>query len=140
MRRFVPFAGARDLLTEVKRSGMKIVLATSAKAEDIAFYKKLVGMEDLVEEEATSSDAKKSKPAPDIFGAALEKAGIHAGEAITLGDTPYDAEAAGKLGVLTIGLTCGGRKKSDLLAAGCAEVFRDPEHLLSEFHRSAIAS
>jgi phosphoglycolate phosphatase-like HAD superfamily hydrolase len=82
-------------------------------------------MEDLVEEEATSSDAKNSKPAPDIFAAALEKAGICAGEAIALGDTPYDAEAAGKLGILTIGLTCGGWKKSHLLAAGvCRSVPR----------------
>jgi phosphoglycolate phosphatase-like HAD superfamily hydrolase len=96
-------------------------------------------MEDLVEEEATSSDANNSKPAPDIFAAALEKAGVGAREAIALGDTPYDAESAGKLGVLTIGLTCGVWKKSDLLAAGCVEVFRDPRHLLLEFDRSALA-
>jgi phosphoglycolate phosphatase-like HAD superfamily hydrolase len=140
MSRFVAFDRAWELLSRVKRSGMKIVLATSAKKSDLTFYKKLVGMEDLVEDEATSSDAKNSKPAPDIFVAALEKAAVDAGEAIALGDTPYDAEAAGKLGVLTIGLTCGGWKKSDLLAAGCAEVYRDPEHLLSEFERSVIAS
>ena len=140
MGRFVAFDRAWELLSRVKRSGMKIVLATSAKKSDLTFYKKLVGMEDLVEDEATSSDANNSKPAPDIFAAALEKAAVDAGEAIALGDTPYDAEAAGKLGVLTIGLTCGGWKKSDLLAAGCAEVYRDPEHLLSEFERSVIAS
>jgi HAD superfamily hydrolase (TIGR01509 family) len=140
MHRFVPFAQARELLVRVKHFGVKVVLATSAKAEDLTFYKQLVGMEDLVEEEATSSDAQNSKPAPDIFSAALEKAGVRATEAIALGDTPYDAEAAGKLGILTIGVTCGGWKKSDLLAAGCAEVFRDPGHLLSEFSRSVFAS
>jgi phosphoglycolate phosphatase-like HAD superfamily hydrolase len=139
MRRFVPFAHARELLMRVGESGKKILLATSAKAEDLKFYKQLLRIEDLVDEEATSSDAKKSKPAPDIFAAALEKAQIHAEDAIALGDTPYDAEAAGKLGILTIGVTCGGWKRSDLLAAGCAEVFRDPEHLLSEFARSALA-
>jgi phosphoglycolate phosphatase-like HAD superfamily hydrolase len=139
MPRMVPFARARDLLVRVKNAGMRIVLATSAKADDLAFYKRLVGMEDLVDEEATSSDAQESKPAPDLFAAALHKAGSGAEDAIALGDTPYDAEAAGKLGIATIGLTCGGWKQSDLLSAGCVEVFRDPEHLLAEFDRSALA-
>ena len=138
MPRFVPFAKARELLARVKQSGMTIVLATSAKAEELTFYKRWVHMEDLVEEEATSSDAEKSKPAPDIFAAALEKADSVAEDAVALGDTPYDAEAAGKLGILTIGLTCGGWKAGDLLAAGCAEVFRDPDHLLAEFDHSAL--
>jgi HAD superfamily hydrolase (TIGR01509 family) len=139
MPRMVPFAKARELLVRVKKAGMKIVLATSAKADDLVFYKRLVGMEDLINEEATSSDAQESKPEPDIFAAALKKAGSRAEEAIALGDTPYDAEAAGKLGIPTIGLTCGGWKGRDLLSAGCIEVFRDPEHLLSEFDRSALA-
>lgn len=140
MPRFVPFAKGRKLLARVKRSGIKIVLATSANAEDLTFYKRLVEIEDLVEEQATSSDAKRSKPAPDIFAAALEKSGVGAADAIAMGDTPYDAEAAGKLGIPTIGLTCGGWKASDLLAAGCAQVFRDPEHLLAEFDRSIFGT
>ena len=71
------------------------MLATSAKKDDLAFYKRLVGMDDLVDEEATSSDAPESKPEPDIFAAALKKAGSAAEDAIALEDTPYDAEAAG---------------------------------------------
>ena len=118
---------------------MRIVLATSAKDDDLEFYKRLVGMEDLVDEEATSSDAKKSKPEPDIFEAALKKAGAGPEDAVALGDTPYDAEAAGKLGIPTIGLTCGGWKSRDLLSAGCIQVFRDPQHLLAEFAHSALA-
>jgi phosphoglycolate phosphatase-like HAD superfamily hydrolase len=96
-------------------------------------------MDDLVEEEATITDAQQSKPEPDIFAAALNKAGSVPEEAVALGDTPYDAEAAGKLGILTIGLTCGGWKAGDLVSAGCAQVFRDPQHLLMEFDRSALA-
>ena len=136
MPRFVPFGKARELLERVRQSGLKVVLASSAKAEDLTFYKRLVGIEGLVEKAATSSDAKRSKPAPDIFAAALEKAGTSTEDAIAMGDTPYDAEAAGKLGISIIGLTCGGWKASDLLAAGCAQVFRDPQHLFSEFDRS----
>jgi HAD superfamily hydrolase (TIGR01509 family) len=138
--RMVPFAKARELLMRVKAAGMKIVLATSAKKDDLAFYKRLVGMEDLVEDEATSSDVQQSKPEPDIFAAALNKAGSVPEEAVALGDTPYDAEAAGKLGILTIGLTCGGWKARDLVSAGCAEVYRDPQHLLTEFDRSPFAN
>jgi phosphoglycolate phosphatase-like HAD superfamily hydrolase len=79
----------------VKAAGMKIVLAMSAKQDDLAFYEQSVGMDDLVEEEATSSDAQQSKPEPDIFAEALKKAGSVPEEAIASGDTPYDAEAAG---------------------------------------------
>ncbi|MGA3228130.1 MAG: HAD-IA family hydrolase [Acidobacteriaceae bacterium] len=95
-------------------------------------------MEDLVEEEATSEDAQASKPAPDIFAAALKKAGVGAEEAIALGDTPYDAQAAGKLGIRVIGVTCGGWKRGDLLEAGCLEVYRDPADLLLRFEGSVL--
>jgi hypothetical protein len=103
-----------------------------------AIYKKIVGMDDLVEEEATSADAQASKPAPDIFAAALKKAGVGAKEAIALGDTPYDAHAAGALGIRVIGVTCGGWKRSDLLEAGCAEVYQDPADLLLRFEESIL--
>jgi HAD superfamily hydrolase (TIGR01509 family) len=109
--RIVAFAQARDLLLRVKMSGLRIVLATSSDKADITFYKRIVGMEDLVEEEATSSDAKVSKPEPDIFVAALQKAGVGPEQAIALGDTPWDARAAGVLGIPVIGLTCGGWKR-----------------------------
>ena len=75
MPRIVSFAKARELLARVKKSGRRIVLATSSDKGDLAVYKKIVGMEDLVDEEATSEDAQASKPAPDIFAAALKKAG-----------------------------------------------------------------
>ena len=139
MPRMLAFAQARNLLERVKKSGMRIVLATSAKDDDLAFYKRLVGMEDLVDEEATSSDAQESKPEPDIFAAALKKVAAEPEDAVALGDTPYDAEAAGKLGIRTIGLTCGGWKRRDLLNAGCVQVFRNPQHLLAEFDHSALA-
>jgi HAD superfamily hydrolase (TIGR01509 family) len=105
--RIVSFAKARQLLMRVKKSGRRIVLATSSDKNDLAIYKRIVGMEDLVEEEATSADAQASKPEPDIFAAALKKAGVDAEEAVALGDTPYDAHAAGALGIRVIGVTCG---------------------------------
>jgi HAD superfamily hydrolase (TIGR01509 family) len=138
MPRIVSFSKARELLLRVKNSDRKIVLATSSDKADLAIYKKIVGMEELVEEEATSADAKASKPAPDIFAAALQKAGADAKEAIALGDTPYDAHAAGALGIRVIGVTCGGWKRSNLLDAGCAEVYQDPADLLLRFEESLL--
>jgi phosphoglycolate phosphatase-like HAD superfamily hydrolase len=87
---------------------------------------------------SSAGDAKRSKPAPDIFAAALEKVGMRAEQAIALGDTPYDAQSAGKLGIPVIGVTSGGWKRDDLLAAGCVEVWRDPADLLQNFERSAL--
>jgi HAD superfamily hydrolase (TIGR01509 family) len=138
MPRIVSFAKARDLLMRVKKSGRRIVLATSSDKNDLAIYKRIVGMEDLVEEQATSADAQASKPEPDIFAAALKKAGADAEEAVALGDTPYDAQAAGKLGIRVIGVTCGGWKRGDLLEAGCVEVYQDPADLLMRFEESLL--
>lgn len=138
MARIVPFSKAHELLERVKQSGMQIALATSSEQEDLATFGKLLGMEDLVDEAASSADAKASKPEADIFAAALKKVGLDADQAVALGDTPWDAQSAGKLGIPVIGLTCGGWKRSDLLQAGCVEVYRDPADLLACFQKSLL--
>ena len=138
MPRIVPFAKAHDLLVQVRGAGMRIALATSSDPEDLKTYGRILQMEDLVDEASSSGDARSSKPAPDIFAAALQKVGVGPAQAVALGDTPYDAESAGKLGIPVIGVTCGGWKKNDLLAAGCIEVWRDPEDLLDNFGKSAL--
>lgn len=138
MARMVPFAQARELLQKVKNAGMQIALATSSEKEDLAVYGKLLGMENLVDQAATSADAKASKPEADIFAAALKKVGMGPEQAVALGDTPWDAQSAGKLGIPVIGLTSGGWKRGDLLEAGCVEVYRDPADLLEHFATSAL--
>jgi len=138
MSRIVAFSQARDLLLRVKQSGMKIVLATSSEKEDLPTLCKIVGMEDLIDDASTSADAKASKPEADIFAAALKKVGMQPQQAVALGDTPWDAQAAGKLGIPTIGLTSGGWKRSDLFDAGCIQVWQDPADLLLHFDESAL--
>lgn len=138
MSRIVAFPQARELLFRVRQSGMKIALATSSDKEDLATYGKLVGMDDLVDEASSSADAKASKPEADIFAAALNKVKMRAEQAVALGDTPWDAQAAGKLGIPVIGLTSGGWKADDLRSAGCVEVWQDPADLLLNFDRSAL--
>jgi HAD superfamily hydrolase (TIGR01509 family) len=138
MERIVSFAKSRELLQRVKNQQMKIVIASSTDEEDLKTYGKIIGMEDLVDGAATSADAEKSKPAGDIFAAALKKVNMQPGRAVALGDTPWDALAAGKEGIRTVGLTCGGWKRDDLLDAGCIEVWQDPADLLLHFEDSAL--
>ena len=133
-----PFPKVRQLVERMKKAGLKIAIASSAGKDELQYYKKLARVDDLIEEETTSEDAEKSKPHPDIFGAALERLGVQASHALSLGDTPYDAEASGKIGIRTIGLTCGGWPKQDLQAAGCIEIYADPAELLAHFDKSAL--
>ena len=139
MPRIVAFAQSRELLQRARQEQMKIAIASSTDKEDLKTYGRIVHMEDLVDEAASSGDADASKPDGDIFAAALRKLNMRASQAIALGDTPWDAQAAGKLGIPTIGLTCGGWKRDDLLSAGCIQVWRDPADLLLHFEESALS-
>ena len=132
------FPQVRDLLQQIKRNGQHIALASSAKKDELTTYKRIANVEDLTDEETSTDDAEKSKPHPDIFKAALDRVGVSANEAVTVGDSPYDAEAAGKLGLQTIGMLCGGFSEADLRQAGCIAIYRDPADLLADLDRSPI--
>lgn len=126
-----PFPKVRELLERIKRDGKQIVLATSGKKSEAKFYQKLLQIEDLIDGETTADDAAKSKPAPDIFEAALKKlSGVSNLEAIVVGDTRFDVAAARKAGLRTIGLLCGGTSETVLLQAGAVAIYRDPADLL----------
>ena len=104
-----PFRDVRALLERVRADGKQIALASSATRDDLAAYKRIANIEGLVDVESSSDDAKRSKPYPDIFQAALEQlGGLAADHTIAVGDTPYDAEAAAKVAMRSIGLLCGG--------------------------------
>jgi len=133
-----PFPKVRDLLQRMQQSGIKVSLATSAHQREVEDYKKIANIEDLVEKSSSADDASHSKPHPDIFEATLKKLGVKPRNALALGDTPYDAEAAGKADVWTVGVTTGGWTEKELLAAGCIEVYRDVADLLENFERSAF--
>jgi HAD superfamily hydrolase (TIGR01509 family) len=134
------FPAVRQLIERIRDNGQQIALASSAKADELGTYKKIAGIEDLIDEETSADDASKSKPHPDIFEAALGRLGdMDAGEAIVVGDSPYDAQAAGKIGLRTIGALCGGFPETDLRAAGCIAIYRDPADLLMRFDQSLLA-
>ena len=133
-----PFPKVRELFQRIKEDGKKISLASSAKDEEIDFYKELLGIEDLVEAKASADDAEKSKPHPDIFQAALERLDVGPADAIVVGDTPYDADAAGRLRIKTVGVRCGGFPEAELLAAGCIAIYDDPADLLARYEESVL--
>ena len=87
----------------------RIVLASSGKKADTKYYIDLLKIGDLIDGYVSGDDADSSKPAPDIFAASLEKLGdISPADAVTVGDTRFDIEAAKKAGLKTIAFLCGG--------------------------------
>ena len=134
-----PFASVRELVEHILGTGRRIALASSATADEVETYKRIARIEDLVAEETSADDVERSKPHPDVFEAALERlGGVSAGGAIVIGDTPYDAEAATRAGLATIGVLCGGFPEADLRDAGCVAIYRDPADLLERFDESPI--
>lgn len=131
-----PFPKVRELFQKIKADKIKISLASSANEDEVEAYKKIANIEDLVEKTTSADDAEKSKPEPDIFHAALELLGDPKTENVLIvGDTPYDAEAAGKANLKTIGVLCGGFAKADLEKAGCLAIYNDPADLLENYQK-----
>jgi HAD superfamily hydrolase (TIGR01509 family) len=134
------FPGVRHLFERLKRNGTRIALASSADREEFEANLALLGIGDLIDAATSAHDAARSKPFPDIFDAALAKLeGVGAAQAVAVGDTPYDAIAASQIGLRTVGMLCGGFPEEDLRGAGCIEIWRDPEDLLSGYEQSALA-
>ena len=137
--RVTAFPGVRQLFERIRQDQKRIALASSAKGDELKTYKTIAGIDDLIEAETSSDDAERSKPYPDIFEAALAELGDVAPDKIlVIGDTPYDAQAAGKANLRTVGLMCGGWNEEELRQAGCIAIYRDPADLLSRYDESPI--
>ena len=129
-----PFPQVKQLFEKIKADGIKIVLASSARTETIEHYKQLLDIADLIDGATSTDDVEKSKPEPDIFNSALNKLdGIAAEEVIVVGDSPYDAIAAKKANLKTIGVLGGGFSRETLTDAGCVAIYRDPADLLDNY-------
>jgi phosphoglycolate phosphatase-like HAD superfamily hydrolase len=134
-----PFSAVPDLLRRVRDVGVRVAIASSAKKDELDKYLDIARIADLVDVKTSSDDAKESKPAPDIFEVVLRKLGIAGVDAVAIGDTPYDASAAGKAGIATIGVLCGGLTEASLREAGCADVYPGPAALFARFEDSGLA-
>jgi HAD superfamily hydrolase (TIGR01549 family) len=131
-----PLHGARDLIVELKESGHTVVLASSAKQEEVDHYLDLLDARELADSWTTSADVEVTKPEPDLVVAALEKAGD--GDGIMVGDSTFDCEAAGRAGIETLAVLTGGFSEQELLDAGASSVFGSIEELREALDRTPL--
>ena len=125
----------RELFQRIRDDNKRIMLASSGKEEDTRYYiEDLLKIDDLVEGYTCADAADRSKPAPDIFTAALDKLGdVSPNDAITVGDTRFDIEAAAKAGLATLVLLCGGTDENVLRKTGAIAIYRDPADVLAHY-------
>jgi HAD superfamily hydrolase (TIGR01549 family) len=135
----VPLPCAKELIDALQERGCRVVLASSAKQEEVEHYVGLLDSEGIPF--TTSADVEATKPHPDLVYAALDKAGGSAEEAFLIGDSTWDCEAAGRAGVETVvGLLTGGFSRAELTEAGAEVVYTDLREMLSEIDRWAPES
>ena len=122
-----PMEGARELMEELRARGHSVVLSSSAKADEVEHYLDLLDARELAHDWTTSADVEATKPEPDLVKAALEKAG--GGEAVMIGDSIWDVEAAKRAGIETIAVRTGGFGRDELREAGAVAVFESVAEL-----------
>jgi HAD superfamily hydrolase (TIGR01509 family) len=134
----VAFDGAAELLRTTKKAGLAVVLATSASEAEAEHLTAAIDAEDVIDVVTTKADVDASKPDPDIVHTALEKAGLDPTDAVFVGDTVWDVEAAGRAGLSCVGMLSGGISEAELRNAGAVAVYRDVRQLLDEFDTSPL--
>ena len=131
------FPGARELLKRMRDEGLELAVASSAQEDELKPLLEIAGAADLIDSKTSSDDAESSKPEPDIIRAALRKLKMPPADAVMLGDTPYDIEAAGRAGVKTVAFRCGGWDDEEL--EGAVAIYDGPDDLLEHFDTSPFA-
>ncbi len=131
-----PFAKVRDLVLRMQAGGLRLVVASASKREELEAMLRRAGVEDLLTETTSASDVDEPKPEPDVVLAALDKLGLPPEQVVMLGDTPYDIEAASKAGVGVIALRCGGWDDESL--RGAKAIYWDAADLFTHFEASPL--
>ena len=116
-----PLEGARELVEELKRGGHTVVLASSAKPDEVEHYLELLDVRELADDWTHSGDVERTKPEPDLVHAAIEKAG--GGAAVMVGDSTWDCLAAARAGIPSVAVLTGGFSEAELREAGADSVF-----------------
>jgi HAD superfamily hydrolase (TIGR01509 family) len=133
-----PMKGSRELIEQLKARGHSVVLASSAKQDEVDHYLDLLDARELADDWTTSADVESTKPAPDLVSAALEKAGASPDDAVMVGDTTWDVEAAAKAGVPTLTVRTGGFGADELEAAGAKAVFESVVELCERLDQTPL--
>jgi phosphoglycolate phosphatase-like HAD superfamily hydrolase len=147
LRRVRAFPGVRELFQQLRLHRVRIALASSAKKVELTVYEQIAGIADLIDADAAcgersrgtaSDDVERSKPCPDAFEAALRRLASQKERALAIGDSPWDAIAASRVRLRTIGVLRGGFADEDLRKAWCIAVYGGPRELLARPEESAL--
>jgi len=131
-----PLPGARKLMETLKERGHKVVLASSAKQDEIEHYIDLLDASEVADDWTSSADVEQTKPNPDLVQTALDKVG--GGDAVMIGDSVWDVEAAKRAGIPTIAVRTGGFGHDELAQAGAANVFESIDELLDSLEETPL--
>lgn len=131
--------GSRELIERLKQRGHTVVLASSAKEDEVDRYLDLLDARDLADAWTTSADVEATKPAPDLVAAALDRSKGSSDEAVMVGDTPWDVKAAGGADVQTLAVLTGGFSAQELREAGALDVFESVRELCEGLDRTPLA-
>ncbi len=134
-----PLPGARDLLAGLRSLGYQVVLASSAGRAEVERYVAMLDAEELVAAWTTAADVERTKPHPDLVATAAERL-PGAGTLVMIGDTAWDAVAAARAGLPSIGLLSGGFGAAELQDAGCAAVYADAADLAANLQAALTAA
>jgi HAD superfamily hydrolase (TIGR01509 family) len=132
-----PLEGSRELIEDLKRDGHAVVLASSAKPDEVEHYLDLVDVRELADAWTDSGDVERTKPEPDLVVAAMEKAG--GGRAVMVGDSTWDCLAAGRAEIPSVAVLTGGFSEAELREAGAACVFGSVAELRAEIRSTPLA-
>jgi HAD superfamily hydrolase (TIGR01549 family) len=131
-----PLEGARDLIVRLKDAGREVVLASSAKPDEVEHYLDLLDARELANAWTSSGDVEQTKPEPDLIRAALAK--LDGDLAVMVGDSTWDCKAAKNAGVETIAVLTGGFSAQELFDAGALSVFSSMPELLDRLDATVL--
>ena len=132
-----PLAGARELIEDLKERDLAVILASSAKPDEMDHYLEQLDARDLADDWTTGADVESTKPEPDLVQAALEKADTR--EAVLVGDSSWDVESAKRAGIETVAVLTGGFGEDELREMGAVQVYRSIEELRQDLDNTPLA-
>jgi phosphoglycolate phosphatase-like HAD superfamily hydrolase len=130
---------SRKLIEDLKARGHQVVLASSAKEDEVDHYLDLLDARELADAWTTSADVESTKPAPDLVTSALDRVGAPGGAGVMVGDTPWDIKAAGRVEVSTIAVLTGGFGPEELEESGAIAVFESVADLRARLDDTPLA-
>ena len=131
-----PLTGARELIEDLKGRDLAVILASAAKPDEIEHYLELLDARDLADDWTTGADVEATKPEPDLVEAALEKAGTR--DAVLVGDSTWDIEAAKRASIETVAVLTGGFGEDELRETGAVQVYRSIEELRKDLDNTPL--